>query len=51
MTLSLLTVMGSSLFTSLPALTQTFTKPFPAKKVRLAVRAPRNRFPDVVKDS
>ena len=50
-TLSLLTVMGSSLFASLPAFNADTTKRFRAEKVRLAVRASRNRFPNVVKDS
>jgi hypothetical protein len=47
-TLSLLTVMGRSLFTSLPASTHKFSKPFAAEKVRPAVRALRNRFPPVI---
>jgi hypothetical protein len=50
-TLSLLTVMGRSLFTSLPVSTRKFIKPFPAEKVRLAVRAPQKRFPTMVKNA
>ena len=41
-TLSLLTAMGSSLFTSLPASNADIYQAVPGGKVRLAVRAPRN---------
>jgi len=50
-TLSLLTVMGGSLVSSLPASNAEFTKRFRDEKVSRAVRAARNRLPDVVKNS